>query len=77
MNSQKNLSENIDGTVPDRLSGKCLDPGKQEASPGKSVCGASNPSQALPALTPQKSSSRDPASMEETYAKSTPYSFDM
>jgi hypothetical protein len=25
MNSQKNLSENMDGTVPDRLSGKCLD----------------------------------------------------
>jgi hypothetical protein len=36
-----------------------------------------NPNQALPSLTPQKDSSRAPAAMEETHAKSTPYSFKM
>ncbi len=40
------------------------------------VCGESNRSQALPALTPQKSSSRELSAMEETCAKSTPYSFE-
>ncbi len=65
--------------VPDIVSGKCLDPGVRGVSPGKSVWGegGGNPSQALPVLTPQKSRSRDPAAMEETCAKSTPYSFKM
>jgi hypothetical protein len=40
-----------------------------------SVRGVSNPSQALPVLRPLKSSSRYPAAMEETCAKSIPYSF--
>jgi hypothetical protein len=40
------------------------------------VWGVSYPNQALPALSSQKSSSRDPAAMEEMYAKSTPYSFE-
>ncbi len=40
----------------------------------KCVWGGSSPSQALPPLTPQKGSSRDPAAMEKTCAKSTPYS---
>jgi hypothetical protein len=60
-----------------KYSGKCLDPGIQETSPGKSVCGVGNPSQALPTLTHQKSSSRDQAAMEEICAKSSPYSFKM
>ncbi len=63
--------------VPDGTSGKFLDPGIQGASLGKNVCmGVSNPSQALPALCPQKGNSRDPAAMEEMYAESTPYSFE-
>jgi hypothetical protein len=41
-------------SVPDEVSEKCLDPGIKGSSPGKSVCGAGNPSQALPSLTPQR-----------------------
>jgi hypothetical protein len=37
----------------------------------KSVWGG-QPKPSLPALTPRKSSSRDPAAMEETCAESTP-----
>jgi hypothetical protein len=37
----------------------------------KKICGGvSNPSQSLPALCPQKGSSRDPAAMEEACDKS-------
>jgi hypothetical protein len=36
----------------------------------------SNPSQALPAVHPEKGRNRDPAAMEETCAKSAPYSFE-
>ncbi len=57
-------------TVPDRILGKFLDPGIQGTSPDDSVCvggRGEQPKPSLSALILQKSSSRDPAAMEETW----------
>ncbi len=61
-------------SVPDRVLGKCLDPGIQGASPEKSAWGDGRPKPSLD-HPPQKSSRRDPAAMEEKCAKSTSYLF--
>jgi hypothetical protein len=67
-----NICKCANGTL-----GICLDLGTPGGGLGRNVfVGVSNPSRALPALYPRKGNSRDPAVMEETRAKSTPYSLE-
>jgi hypothetical protein len=50
---------------------------REPASEKVCVWGVSYRSQALPALSPKKNSSKDPAAMEEACVKSTANSFEM